>query len=105
MQTRTARGGDHEARTVVAVVVRRRWMLGTRVGADGAAQHRLRISRFRRRRAVRRAAADPDRDRAYFVNLTTEALTSTVTLTAGDEPGRAVEDAAGKLHLVLRHAG
>ena len=47
----------------------------------------------------------PDRDLAYFVNLTTPALTSTVTLTAGDEPGRAVEDAAGKLHLVLRHAG
>jgi mono/diheme cytochrome c family protein len=50
-------------------------------------------------------AADPDRDRAYLVDLVNAKLSSTVTLTAGDEPGRAVEDGAGKLHLVLRRAG
>ncbi|HEX9103758.1 MAG TPA: hypothetical protein VF997_16220, partial [Polyangia bacterium] len=50
-------------------------------------------------------AADPDRDQAYLVALATPALTATVTLTAGDEPGRAIEDGAGKLHLVLRGGG
>lgn len=50
-------------------------------------------------------AADPDRDRAYVVDIVNAKLVSTVTLTAGDEPGRAVEDDAGKVHLVLRRAG
>ncbi|MGZ3429697.1 MAG: YncE family protein, partial [Polyangia bacterium] len=50
-------------------------------------------------------AADPDRDQVYLVDLATAKLSATVALTAGDEPGRAVEDAAGKLHVVLRHAG
>ena len=49
-------------------------------------------------------AADPDRDLAYLVDLGNAKLSSTVTLTAGDEPGRAVEDGAGKVHLVLRRA-
>lgn len=49
--------------------------------------------------------ADPDRDQAYVVDLGKAALLSTVALTAGDEPGRAVEDAAGKVHLVLRRGG
>ncbi len=50
-------------------------------------------------------AADPDRDQAYLVDTTAGTLTATIALTAGDEPGRAVEDAAGKVHLVLRRAG
>ena len=50
-------------------------------------------------------AADPDRDQAYFVDLDTAVVKSTVALSAGDEPGRAVEDAAGKVHLVLRGGG
>ena len=50
-------------------------------------------------------AADPDRDQAYIVNLAQPALVSTVALSAGDEPGRAVEDGAGKVHLVLRRGG
>jgi hypothetical protein len=50
-------------------------------------------------------AADPDRDQAYVVDLKAGSVTSTIALTAGDEPGRAVQDAAGKVHLVLRRAG
>jgi mono/diheme cytochrome c family protein len=50
-------------------------------------------------------AADPDRDQVYFVDVTQTALSATLALNAGDEPGRAVEDAAGKVHLVLRRAG
>lgn len=50
-------------------------------------------------------AADPDRDQAYLVELGNQAVTATVALNAGDEPGRAVEDAAGKVHLVLRRGG
>ncbi len=50
-------------------------------------------------------AADPDRDQAYLVDLGKAAVTATIALTAGDEPGRAVQDAAGKLHLVLRRGG
>ncbi|HEY0706211.1 MAG TPA: c-type cytochrome, partial [Polyangia bacterium] len=50
-------------------------------------------------------AADPDRDALYFADLTTEKLLSTLKLDAGDEPGRAVEDATGGVHVVLRRAG
>ncbi len=50
-------------------------------------------------------AADPDRDQAYLVDVTNAALTATVPLAAGDEPGRAVQDAAGKVHLILRRGG
>jgi len=50
-------------------------------------------------------AADPDRDQAYVVDLSAGSVKATIALTAGDEPGRAVEDAAGKVHLVLRRGG
>ncbi len=50
-------------------------------------------------------AADPDRDRVYVVDLTAKAVTATVTLNQGDEPGRVIEDAAGFVHVALRHAG
>jgi cytochrome c553 len=50
-------------------------------------------------------AADSDRDQVYVVDLLTKKVTSTVTLTAGDEPGRLVEDGAGLVHVALRSGG
>jgi hypothetical protein len=47
-------------------------------------------------------AADPDRDRVYVVNITSATITTTVALHAGDQPGRLVEDGAGKVHVALR---
>lgn len=54
---------------------------------------------------TRAVIADPDRDRILQVDLATEAVTSETPLTAGDEPGRLVEDAAGRIHVALRHGG
>jgi hypothetical protein len=48
--------------------------------------------------------ADPDRDRVLDVDLTSQA-TVEIPLTAGDEPGRLVEDAAGRVHVALRRGG
>jgi hypothetical protein len=50
-------------------------------------------------------AADPDRDRIYVVDVGLRTVTFTLTLSAGDEPGRAVEDAAGRVHVALRGGG
>lgn len=47
-------------------------------------------------------AADPERDQLYFVDLKTEKLLHVRPLLAGDEPGRLVEDAQGRIHVVLR---
>ncbi len=49
-------------------------------------------------------AADSDRDAFYVVDLKAE-TSATVALTAGDEPGRVVEDAAGNVHVALRGGG
>jgi hypothetical protein len=49
--------------------------------------------------------ADPDRDRILSVDLVAEQVTSEVTLTAGDEPGRLIEDGAGRIHVALRRGG
>jgi hypothetical protein len=49
-------------------------------------------------------AADPDRDRVYIVDLNARTVT-TLVLTPGDEPGRVVEDAAGRVHVALRRGG
>jgi hypothetical protein len=49
-------------------------------------------------------AADPERDSVYVVDLKTQAVT-TIALAAGDEPGRVVEDGAGRVHVVLRSGG
>ena len=49
-------------------------------------------------------AADPDRDQLYFVDATGMSHLHTRALNAGDEPGRLVEDAAGRIHVVLRGA-
>ncbi len=49
-------------------------------------------------------AADPDRDAVWLVDLTTRAM-SKVALDADDEPGRVVQDAAGRIHVALRRGG
>ena len=49
--------------------------------------------------------ADPDRDRLLSVNLSTQLVTAEIPLTAGDEPGRLVEDGAGRIHVALRGGG
>ncbi len=50
-------------------------------------------------------ASDPDHDRVHVVDLTANSLLGSVGLQRGDEPGRAVEDAAGRVHVVLRRGG
>jgi hypothetical protein len=50
-------------------------------------------------------AADPDRDAIYSVDLTANALRYTTPLLAGDEPGRLVQDGAGRVHVALRSGG
>jgi len=48
--------------------------------------------------------ADPDRDRLVLVDLDARTSTS-IELEPGDEPGRAVEDPSGLLHVALRGGG
>jgi hypothetical protein len=48
--------------------------------------------------------ADPDRDSVSLVDLTTFAV-RTITLQAGDEPGRSVEDGSKRVHVALRGSG
>jgi hypothetical protein len=50
-------------------------------------------------------AADPDRDAVYVVDVSAGTLLRTVSLQAGDEPGRVAEDGAGRVHVALRAAG
>ena len=50
-------------------------------------------------------ASDPDRDRIYVVDLIGQNVRATVELAPGAEPGRAVEDAASRVHVALRGAG
>jgi len=50
-------------------------------------------------------ASDPDRDRIYVVDLSSRTLKFAIDLMAGDEPGRVIEDAAGRVHVALRHGG
>jgi hypothetical protein len=47
------------------------------------------------------AVSDPDRDRVYLVDVKSGAV-RTVALNPGDEPGRLVDDGAGRVHVVLR---
>jgi len=49
--------------------------------------------------------SDPDRDRIATVDLATGATLAEIPLTPGDEPGRVVEDDAGRLHVALRRGG
>lgn len=55
--------------------------------------------------AARAVAADSDRDVVWIVDIAKGALERTVALQPGDEPGRVVEDAAGRVHVALRSAG
>jgi len=48
--------------------------------------------------------SDPDRDRVLMVDLATQAVLAEVAL-PNDEPGRLVEDAAGRIHVALRRGG
>jgi cytochrome c553 len=48
--------------------------------------------------------ADPDRDLVYVVDASAHHLLRTITLQAGDEPGRIAEDGAGLVHVALRGA-
>jgi hypothetical protein len=50
-------------------------------------------------------AADPDRDSLYVVDLHTQTVAFTIGLHAGDEPGRLVQDGAGRVHVALRSGG
>ncbi len=50
-------------------------------------------------------SGDPERDLVFFVDLTTNTVRGSATLQPGDEPGRAVEDADGRVHVVLRRGG
>jgi len=50
----------------------------------------------------RAAVSDPDRDQVVVADLDAMTIVSTIALARGDEPGRIVEDGAGRLHVVLR---
>jgi hypothetical protein len=54
---------------------------------------------------VTAVAADPDEDRVWKVDLTHQKVVGDVLLQPGDEPGRPVEDAAGRIHVALRRGG
>jgi mono/diheme cytochrome c family protein len=49
--------------------------------------------------------SDPDRDRIAIVELSSGTTTREIQLTPGDEPGRVIEDGAGRLHVALRRGG
>jgi hypothetical protein len=51
------------------------------------------------------AASDPERDQVSFVDLGSNTVAAKVSLQAGDEPGRLIQDGAGLVHVVLRRGG
>ncbi|MBS1120031.1 MAG: cytochrome peroxidase [Deltaproteobacteria bacterium] len=57
------------------------------------------------RDGTRAIVSDPDRDRVLAVDLTSGAVSGEVALDPGDEPGRVIEDGAGRIHVALRHGG
>jgi DNA-binding beta-propeller fold protein YncE len=50
-------------------------------------------------------ASDPDRDALYVIDTSGASLLKTIALQSGDEPGRLVEDGAGRVHVALRSGG
>ena len=50
-------------------------------------------------------AADPDRDVLWIADLEKLSESGRVDLQSGDEPGRLVQDSAGKVHVALRRGG
>ena len=53
----------------------------------------------------RAVIADPDRDRIVIVDFGANAVSETIPLAAGSEPGRVIEDGAGRIHVALRGSG
>ncbi len=53
----------------------------------------------------RAIASDPDRDAIYIVDLAAGALSLSISMSTGEEPGRLVEDGAGRVHVALRGGG
>ncbi len=54
---------------------------------------------------ARAYVSDPDRDRVVAVDLARGAVLESIELEPGDEPGRLVEDRAGRVHVALRGGG
>lgn len=50
-------------------------------------------------------ASDPDRATVFVVDLHAEVLTRAIEVQEGDEPGRLVEDADGRVHVAMRRSG
>ena len=50
-------------------------------------------------------AADSDRDLVHVVDIGAQKVTFHVALQPGDEPGRVIEDGAGRIHVALRGGG
>ena len=50
-------------------------------------------------------ASDPERDAIVVADLAAGSVLGKLALTPGDEPGRLVEDAAGRVHVALRRGG
>ncbi len=50
-------------------------------------------------------AADPDTDRVWIVDAAKKRVSQEVVLRQGDEPGRLVQDADGRVHVGLRRSG
>ncbi|HVR21266.1 MAG TPA: hypothetical protein VMS65_16245, partial [Polyangiaceae bacterium] len=50
-------------------------------------------------------ASDPERDAIVVADLGSGTVRGTIALEAGDEPGRLVEDATGRVHVALRRGG
>ena len=53
----------------------------------------------------RAVVSDPDRDAVYIADLGSFERIAEIKLEAGDEPGRLVEDRAGRVHVALRGGG
>ena len=50
-------------------------------------------------------AADPDRDRVLIADVDSRSLSGEIQFDVGDEPGRVVEGAPGRVYVALRRAG
>lgn len=50
-------------------------------------------------------AADPDRDRVVIADLASKSVVGAIQLQPGEEPGRVIEGAPGRVHVALRRAG
>jgi mono/diheme cytochrome c family protein len=54
---------------------------------------------------TRVVVADPDRDQVHIVDLGAAAVTASIALNRGDEPGRVIVDNGGRAHVALRRGG